>query len=312
MPHQAETTRVVVIGAGFVGSSIAYASMLRGICSELVIIDVNEEKASGEALDLEHGLPFLEPMKVWAGGYDDCKAADVVVIAAGLAQKPGQTRLDLAAKNASIIEGIVDEIVKRTKDAVILVVANPVDVLTRVALKRSGLPAGQVFGSGTVLDSARFRYFLSELHGVSPRSIHAYIIGEHGDSSVACLSHTNISGEPIERFEGYDARKTRESFERARGAAYEIIKKKGATYYGIGVAASEIVSAVLRDADMVMPVSTSMDGRYGLTDVCLSFPSVVGRKGVKRTLELELSADELEGFRASAAAIKAVLDGLPG
>jgi L-lactate dehydrogenase len=311
MPTQIETTRVVIVGTGFVGSSIAYATMIQGLCSEIVLIDVNQEKARGEALDLAHGLPLLAaPVKVWAGTYDDCATADIIVITAGLAQKPGQTRLDLAAANVKIVGGIVDEVVKRTKTAVILLVTNPVDVLTLAAIKRAGLPEGQIFGSGTVLDSARFRFFLSEFLEVNPHSVHAYVIGEHGDSEVAYLSHSNVSGEAISSLPNYDAPKAQAAFERTRKSAAEIIQKKGATYYGIGIVGAEIIRAVLTDSDQVMPVSALMTGRYGLPEVCLSFPSVIGRKGIKRVLDLSLDENETKQLRASAASLRGVLDGL--
>ncbi len=306
-----ETTRVVVIGTGFVGSSICYATIIQGLCSELVLIDVQKEKALGEAMDLQHGLPLLStPMKVWAGDYDDCKTADIVVITAGLAQKPGQTRTELAGINAKIVSGIIDEVIKRTRDAIILMVTNPVDVMTAVALKKSGLPTGQVFGSGTVLDSARFRYFLSEQFKVNPKNIHGYIIGEHGDSEVAYLSHTNISGEPIEQLKEYDAGVVQEIAERTKSAAYEIIQKKGATYYGIGIAASEIIKSILQDSDCVFPVSTLLQGQYGISECCLSFPAVVGRGGVKRILDLHLSDEEKSGLLKSAESLKTILQSI--
>lgn len=306
-----ETTRVCIIGTGFVGSAIAYATMIQGLCSELVLIDINKEKCEGEAMDLEHGLPLLSiPMKVWAGTYDDCATADVIVITAGLAQKPGQTRLELAGINAKIVSGIIEEITKRTHDAIILMVANPVDVMTSVALKKSGLPSSQVFGSGTVLDSARFRYFLSEHFKVNSKSIHGYIIGEHGDSEVAYLSHTNISGEPLEQLKEYDSQIVRDIAEKTKKAAYEIIQKKGATYYGIGIAASEIIKSILQDAQCVFPVSTLITNQYGISEMCLSFPAVVGRGGVTRVLDLHLSDEEQKNLLASADSLKTILQSL--
>ena len=301
-----DSTRVVIVGAGMVGSSIAYATMIEGICSELVLIDVNKDRAVGEALDLEHALPVLQPMKVWAGDYDDCANADIVVICAGIAQKPGQTRMDLAATNVKIVSGIVDEIVKRTKDAVIMVVANPLDVLTYVAAARSGLPAGQVFGSGTVLDSDRFSYLLAEKIGVSPTSVRAYLVGEHGDSAVPFISHTTIAGEPIAQYKGIDAKTIADAAERSKTVVYEIIQKKGATYYGIGVTAAHIIRAVLDDEDLVLPVSSVQTG-VGLEGVALAWPSVVGRSGVKRVLVLSMTADEKKQLLASAEAIREVI-----
>jgi L-lactate dehydrogenase len=305
-----DSTRVVIVGAGMVGSSIAYATMIQGFCSELVMIDVNKDRAVGEALDLEHALPVLQPMKVWAGDYDDCADADIVVICAGIAQKPGQTRMDLAATNVKIVSGIVDEIVKRTKDAVIMVVANPLDVLTYVAATRAGLPAGQVFGSGTVLDSDRFSYMLAEKIGVSPTSVRAYLVGEHGDSAVPFISHTTIAGEPIAQYKGIDAKTIADVAEHSKTVVYDIIQKKGATYYGIGVAAALIIRAVLDDEDLVLPVS-SVQTAKGLDGVALAWPSVVGRTGVKRVLELSMTDDEKKQLLASAEAIRSVIASLP-
>lgn len=301
-----ESTRVVIVGAGMVGSSIAYATMIEGICSELVLIDVNKDRAVGEALDMEHALPVLQPMKVWAGDYDDCKDADIVVICAGIAQKPGQTRMELAGTNAKIVSGIVDEVVKRTKDAVIMVVANPLDVLTYVAATRAGLPAGQVFGTGTVLDSDRFSYLLSEKIGVSPNSVRAYLVGEHGDSAVPFISHTTIAGEPIAQYKGIDAKTIAEAAERSKTIVYEIIQKKGATYYGIGVTAAHIIRAVLDDEDLVLPVS-SVQTKPGFEGVAFAWPSVVGRSGVKRVLDLSMAADEEKALKVSAESIRAVI-----
>ncbi len=303
-------SKVVIVGAGFVGSSAAYATMIQGICSELVLIDVNKEKALGEAMDLSHGLSFVDPMHVHAGDYDDCKDADVIVITAGLAQKPGQTRLELAVANSKIIGGIVDEIVKRTKEAVILLVSNPVDVMTYVAIKRAGYPPGQVFGSGTALDSSRFRFLLSEMFSVSPRSVHAFILGEHGDSELMCLSHANIAGEPLTNIQGYNAKKVEEIYSKTKNAAYEIIQKKGATYYAIGLGISDIVRAILYNEHLVMPLSVLLHGEYELHDVCISVPAVVGSGGIQKILSLQLAPDELEKLQSSAAGLKTVIASL--
>ncbi|MBI2644822.1 L-lactate dehydrogenase [Candidatus Uhrbacteria bacterium] len=305
-----DNSKVVIVGAGFVGSSAAYATMIQGICSELVLIDVNKEKALGEAMDLTHGLSFVDPICVHAGDYDDCKDADVVVITAGLAQKPGQTRLDLAVANAKIVGGIVEEIIKRTKEAVILVVSNPVDVMTYVAIQKAGYPAGQVFGSGTALDSSRFRFLLSEMFGVSPRSVHASILGEHGDSELMCLSHANIAGEPLTNMPGYNAKKVEEIYSKTKNAAYEIIQKKGATYYAIGLGIADIVRAVLYNEKLVMPLSVLLQGEYDLHDVCISVPALVGSGGVQKIVPIQLASDELEKLQASATQLKTVIASL--
>lgn len=305
-----DNSKVVIVGAGFVGSSAAYATMIQGICSELVLIDVNKEKALGEALDLQHGLSFVDPIHVHAGDYDDCKDADVVVITAGLAQKPGQTRLDLAQANAKIVGGIVEEVAKRTKEAVILLVSNPVDVMTYVTIQKAGYPAGQVFGSGTALDSSRFRFLLSEFFGVSPRSVHAYILGEHGDSELMCLSHANIAGEPITNIPGYNAKKVEEIYVKTKNAAYEIIQKKGATYYAIGLGIADIVRAVLYNEKLVMPLSVLLQGEYDIHNVCISVPAIVGSGGVQKIVPIQLASDELEKLQASAAQLKTVIASL--
>jgi L-lactate dehydrogenase len=305
-----DTAKVVIIGAGFVGSSAAYATMIQGICSELVLIDVNKEKALGEALDIQHGLSFVDPIHVHAGDYDDCKDADVIVITAGLAQKPGQTRLDLAQANAKIVGGIVNEIVKRTKEAVILLVSNPVDVMTYVAIQKAKYPAGQVFGSGTALDSSRFRFLLSEMFGVSPRSVHAMILGEHGDSEFMYLSHANIAGEPIMRMPGYNAKKIEEIYSNTKNAAYEIIQKKGATYYAIGLGIADIVRAVLYNEQLVLPLSVLLQGEYDIHDVCISVPVVVGSGGVQKILSIQLEHDEQEKLHVSAGQLKSVIASL--
>jgi len=302
-PPLVETTRVVVVGAGFVGSTTAFTMMVQGVASEIVLIDVNKNKCEGEAMDLEHGLSFVKQSRVWAGDYADCKDADVVVITAGLGQKPGQTRLELAAINAKIVGGIIEQVRHYTDKAVILMVTNPLDVMTYVALKKSGLPDYQVFGTGTTLDSSRFRYLLAQEFGVAPDSMAAYLIGEHGDSEVPVISHANLMGENITNFKEYDQKLVDEAFNHTKNAAQEVICKKGATYYAIALAISRIVRAILFDENHVFPLSSLLNGQYGLTDVCLSLPSVVGRTGIKRVLEVKLNDNELQKLRQSAKVI---------
>ncbi|HPV70635.1 MAG TPA: L-lactate dehydrogenase [Candidatus Magasanikbacteria bacterium] len=298
-----ETTRVVVIGTGLVGSTAAFTMMTQGVASEIVLIDVNKNKCEGEAMDLEHGLSFVRQSRIWAGDYSDCKEADVVVITAGLGQKPGQTRLELASVNAKIIGEIIEQVRHYTDKAVILMVTNPLDVMTYVALKKSGLPNYQVFGTGTTLDSSRFRYLLAQKFGVAPDSMAAYLIGEHGDSEVPVLSHANLMGENIASFKEFDPALMEEAYQHTKNAAAEIICKKGATYYAIALAVSRIVRAILYDENHIFPLSSLLTGQYGLEDVCLSLPTVIGRSGIKKVLEIKLNDEELSKLRQSAKTI---------
>lgn len=308
MQKNVESTRVVVIGTGFVGSTAAYTMMIEGVASEIVLIDVNKNKCEGEALDIEHAISFAPESRVWAGDYKDCKDADVVVIAAGINQKPGQTRLELAQTNVKIITEVVKNVCKYTKDAILLMVTNPLDVLTYTALKASGYPANQVFGTGTTLDSSRFRYLLAQKFGVAASSMGAYLIGEHGDSEVPVYSHANIMGENIKSFSEYDKKAVEECYNRTKNSAQEIITKKGATYYAIAAAISKVVRAILNDEDHVFPVSSLMSGQNGVKDICISLPSVVGRTGIKKVLNIKLNGDERKKFKKSAQIIRKALD----
>lgn len=308
LPPTIETTRVVIVGAGFVGSTAAFTLMVQGIASEIVLIDINKDKCLGEALDLEHGLSFAPAARVWAGDYADCREADVVVICAGLGQKPGQTRLELAKVNSKIVAEVVKNIGRYTDKAIILMVTNPLDVMTYVALKTSGLPNYQVFGTGTTLDSSRFRYLLAEEFGVAAESMGAYLLGEHGDSEVPIYSHVNLMGENIKNLPEYNKKAVTEAYLKTKNAASEVICKKGATYYAIALAISRIVRAILYDENHVFPVSVSLTGQYGLKDVCLSLPTVIGRTGVKRVLEVNLTDEELEKLRKSAQIIRETME----
>ncbi|HBX15922.1 MAG TPA: L-lactate dehydrogenase [Candidatus Magasanikbacteria bacterium] len=307
---QIETTRVVIVGTGFVGSTSAFAIMMSGIASEIVLIDVNKDKCLGEAWDLEHGISFVPQTKIWAGDYSDCKEADVVVITAGLGQKVGQTRLELASANAKIIKDIIEKIKRYTDKAVILMVTNPLDVMTFVALKKSGLPDYQVFGTGTTLDSSRFRFLLAQEFGVAPDSMGAYLIGEHGDSEVPVYSHVNLMGENISALPEYNKKAVEVAYAKTKTAAYDIICKKGATYYAIALAVERIVRAILYDENHIFPVSSLLTGQYGLKDVCLSLPTVVGRTGIKKIMEIKLSSDELAKLRQSAKTIRQTIENL--
>jgi L-lactate dehydrogenase len=305
--------RVAVVGLGNVGASFAYALLLSGLAAEIVLIDLNHAKAEGEAMDLNHAVPFAKPTRIWAGTYEDCAGAAVTVIAAGANQKPGETRLDLVHKNAKIFAAIVPEIVKHNPNGIILVATNPVDVLTYVSYKISGLPAARVIGSGTILDTARFRYLLSQHFGVDARSVHAFIVGEHGDTEVPVWSMANIAGMRLADYcEAHDIKCDQadldEIFRQTRDAAYEIIQRKGATYYAVAAGLMRIVEAILRDQSTVLSVSSLVEGQFGLNDVCLSLPTVVSHRGIERVLQLILSEDERVLLEKSASVLKTTID----
>ena len=304
--------KAAVIGCGFVGSTIAYALMQKGTFSELVLLDANHAKAEGEAMDISHGLPFAHAMDIREGDYEDIADASVVIITAGANQKPGETRLDLVQKNAAIMRSIIRE-VKRVKcEGILLIVSNPVDILTQVALEESGFPKERVIGSGTVLDTARLKYSVSEKLKVDSRNVHAFIVGEHGDSELAVWSCANIYGIGLEDFakmRGYSEfeKEKDEIYHAVRDSAYEIIERKGATYYGIGMAAARIAESIVRDSHTVAPVSVSLNGEYGLSGLCLSIPTVIGRDGAEQILEINFSEEENRKLRESADELKNVL-----
>ena len=305
--------KAAIIGCGFVGASSAFSLVHKGLFSELVLIDANHAKAEGEAMDLSHGRPFTSPMKIYAGSYDDISDCSLIIITAGANQKPGETRLDLVHKNVAIFKSIIPEITKRNFEGILLIVANPVDILTYAALKISGYPKERVLGSGTVLDSARFRYLLSEHLNVDSRSVHAYIIGEHGDSELAVWSSANVSGIGINDFcelrGHYEHDEAMDRIYRTvRDSAYEIIERKGATYYGVAMAVSRIAESIIRNEHSVLPVSSLMEGEYGFTDLCISVPTIVSAKGAEQVLEIPLSQEEKEKLQKSAAELKKVLD----
>jgi len=301
--------RVAVVGMGNVGATFGYALLLSGLAAEIVLIDVNRSKAEGEAMDLNHTEPFAHPTRIWAGDYSDCAGAAVTVVTAGAAQRPGETRLDLVKRNAAIFGKIVPEIAKNCPEGILLIATNPVDVLTYQSLKLSGLPAHRVVGSGTILDTARFRHLLSEHFNVDPHSVHAHIIGEHGDTEVPVWSLANIAGMRLPDFAkasglAYDEGKMEEIFSQTRDAAYAIIERKGATYYAVAAGLMRIVEAILRDQHTILSVSSAMTGAYGISDVCLSLPTIVSRNGVERVLHLELNPSEQAGLRHSAEVLK--------
>ena len=306
---QERGSKVAIIGAGLVGSTFAYSLMINGIASEIVMLDVNQERLSGEVMDLNHGIAFVRPVLVRSGTYQDCRDADVIVIAAGTNQKPGETRIDLLGRNAAIFKQIIDQLKAVGTNAILVIATNPVDIMTYVTYRLSGFPSGRVIGSGTVLDSARLRFLLSTHCHVDPSNIHAYIIGEHGDTEVPVWSLANIAGLRFDEYCPICARKCgalpkAEIFNDTKQAAYQIIKGKGATYYAIGLALVEIVESIIRDEYSVLTVSSLLNGEYGLDDVCLSLPSIVSRAGVEKRILLRLSPEEEAGLKHSAAVLK--------
>lgn len=307
--------RVGLVGTGMVGASFAYALMQSGLANELILIDADAARAEGEAMDLSHGLPFVGPMRIRAGGYDLLAGCDLVVITAGANQRPGQTRLDLLQTNAGMIRDVAPRVVAANPTGVILVASNPVDILTQIAADLAGRPPGHVFGSGTILDTARLRYLLGEHFGVIPQSVHAYIVGEHGDSELAVWSMATIAGVRLADFAGPDGQRVDHAtldgiFERTRNAAYEIIQRKRSTYYAIGLGLRTIVEAVLRDQHTVLTVTTPMRGLFDVHGISLSLPTIVGHGGAEKVLEIPMSPGELTAFRNSGAILKAQLESI--
>lgn len=304
--------KAAIIGSGFVGTSIAFTLMQKALFSELVLVDINREKAEGEAMDLSHGIPFTSPMQIRAGDYDDLADAGLIIVTAGANQKPGETRLDLVSRNAAIFKGIIPEISRRNQEALLLIVTNPVDIMTYVAWKLSGYPKERVIGSGTVLDTARLKYLLSRHLNVDSRSVHAFIVGEHGDSELAVWSAANVSGIPLNDFceiRGHfnHTEAMEEIYQSVKNSAYEIIARKGATYYGVAMAVGRIAESLFRNEHSILPVSVYMDGSYGLEDMYLSIPSVIGKNGVEKVLHLELDEEEAEKLQKSAAELKDII-----
>ncbi len=304
--------KVAIIGAGAVGTTFAYAMQIQGVASEIVLVNRTRERAEAEVLDMNHGLFFTPPVWIHAGSYEDCAEAELVAITAGAKQKPGQTRLDLVRDNVVICKDIVERVVEHAPDAILMMVTNPVDVLTYAALKFSGLPRERVMGSGTVLDSARFRYLLSERFHIDPHNVHAYVLGEHGDSEVAAWSMTHIAGMHIDDYCSLSGEKCDENdktsiVEQVRDSAYHIIDAKGATNYAVDLAMVKVATSILRNEHSVLTVSTLLDGEFGIEDVCLGAPAVVNSSGAERVLDADLTEQESTGLRASADSIKQVL-----
>jgi L-lactate dehydrogenase len=296
-------TRIVIIGIGAVGSTTAYTLLLRSRMDELVLIDVNHKKAVGDVLDMNHGLPFLGKANVWAGTYEDCREADLIIITAGAAQKPGESRIDLLKRNVAIFESITDEVLKYNTDGTLLIASNPVDIMSYFTWKKSGWPAPRVIGSGTLLDSARFRYLIGNKLNIDPRSVHAHIVGEHGDSELPLWSLANIAGTDLILSE----EDKEDLFAQTRDAAYRIIEAKGATYYAIALALDRIATAILRNEASVLNVSTLLTDYYGVSDVYLGVPCIVDRSGVRSVLPLRINETEQNLLHKSANKLKGLI-----
>lgn len=305
--------KIAIIGCGFVGSACAFALMQSGLFSEMVLIDSNNQRAEGEALDISHGLPFSKPMQIYSGTYDDITDAGIIAITAGAGQKPGESRLELVHKNVEIFKSIIPEISKRNYKGILLIVSNPVDIMTYTALKLSGLPSNQVFGSGTVLDTARLKYLLGEHLGVDARSVHAFILGEHGDSEIAAFSSANVSGIELKEFCDFACKTDKhdeamkEIAEDVKLSAYEIIKKKGATYYGIAMSVRRICEAIILDQKSILPISCLQSGKNGIENVALSMPMIVGKHGAERSVEISLNEEERQAIKSSADMLKEII-----
>lgn len=301
-------SKIVVVGSGFVGASIGYAAMIRGLCNDLVLIDINKKRVEGEVMDLSHGLPFTRPMEIRQGDYSDCQGASIIVITAGYNQKPGESRLDLIQKNVKIFHSILDQIIRYEREAILLVVSNPVDILTTIARQYKELRPERIIGSGTVLDTARFRLILSRRFKISPSSIHAYVVGEHGDSEVPLFSSANVAGTPLNLLCEWDGLCEQgwhdQVIKEVKQAAYEIINRKGATYYGIGLSVSHIMRAILRDERTVLTLSSLLDDEYKKLDVALSIPCIIGKEGIVRRLPLLMDSAEKELFNQSVEVIR--------
>jgi L-lactate dehydrogenase len=301
--------KVGIVGTGMVGASFAFALVQRGLASEIVLVDADRDRAAGEASDLSHGLSFAPPVEIRAGDYADLEGAAAVVVTAGAHQRPGQTRLDLLDANARMCADVVPRIVAANPGGVIVLATNPVDILTHLAAEAAGLPWGRVIGSGTTLDTSRLRYLLGAHFDVDTRSVHAYVIGEHGDTAVPVWSKAEVGGVPLDRLRlppgrGWDEAVRSAMFEEVRTAAYQIIRKKKATYYAIALALLAVVEAILRDQGTVLTVSTPLRGAHGVRDIALSLPAVVGRDGAREVLDLGLDAKETAAFVHSADTLK--------
>ena len=309
-----ERRKVVVVGAGKVGKTFAFALTISGLASSIVLIDRDSERAEGHVMDLNHGLSFVQPVQIFAGDYSDCKGAEMVVVTAGAPQKKGETRLDLVQKNTEIFKDIIPKVAEQNPD-IMLIVSNPVDILTYVALKISGYPMNRIIGSGTSLDTARFRFLLSRHCGVDPRNVHAYIIGEHGDSEVPVWSKVNIAGVPLKEHcpicnRDCSIEERQRIFEQVKKSAYEIINRKGYTNFAISLALVRVVSSIIRDENSVLTVSSLIDDYYGIKDVCLSIPVILNKNGIFKHIYVKLDDTESHRLRVSAESLKGIIENL--
>ncbi|MGI6107890.1 MAG: L-lactate dehydrogenase [Lachnospiraceae bacterium] len=311
-------SKITIVGAGSVGATLAFALSQESFVSQIVLIDVIKDKAEGEATDIAQGTAFRDPISIYSGEYSDAAGSDIVIITSGVARKPGQSRLDLAQTNVNIIKSIAPELGKYAPDALYIIVANPVDIMTYTFMKYSGIPENRIMGSGTQLDTARLRYGLSRHYHIAQKNIHAYVFGEHGDSSFIPWSVCNISGMQVDEYDKYVQDSVpgakpldkEEIYQYVKKSGSEIIKKKGATFYGVTVAVVNLIGMLLADYETITTVSTMMHGEYGVDDVCLSCLAVIGPNGVKRTVPVKLTDEEVAKMRHSADSLKAIIDGL--
>ncbi|MCF8011845.1 MAG: L-lactate dehydrogenase [Clostridiales bacterium] len=295
--------KIGIIGVGSVGASIAYALMISGLASEMVLVDLNKERVEGEAMDLSHGASFIKPIKIYAGDYEDCHDADIIIFTAGANQEDGETRLDLVNKNYKVLQSSLPELMPKDSKSILLMVSNPVDILTYAAIQITGVSPNRVIGSGTVLDSSRFRYLIGDYCNVEPRNVHAYVIGEHGDSEVLLWSKANIAGITIDgycRYRGLPLINKDEISNRVKEAAYEVIKRKGATYYAIGLGVRKICESILRNENSFLTVSGLLSGEYGISNVCMSLPAIINRNGRVQAFPIRVSQAEKEALHNSA------------
>ncbi|MBN1258436.1 L-lactate dehydrogenase [Candidatus Peregrinibacteria bacterium] len=307
MKNTSRKTRIAVVGTGMVGSSFAYAAMIKGLAAEMILIDVDELREEGEVMDLSHALIGTETGGIRGGTFKDCQNVDVIVMTAGAPQKPGETRLQLVSKNIGILKSILRKMGKLRSDTVVIMIANPVDILTYVARETLKIPKNQIFGTGTALDTSRLRFNISQILSVNLHNVHGYVMGEHGDSEFVAWSLTNVSGIPVAKL--LTKKQMGNIAEKTKKAAYEIIQRKRATYYGIGVVATELCEAVLKDKKFITPVSTEPGAAYGITGMCVGVPAIIGRKGVEKVWPVPLSADEKKKLKKSADLLKKIMKG---
>jgi len=306
-------TKITILGAGNVGASVAYTFAVAGTCSDVVLVDINKAKAKGEAMDIRQGVSFGHNVEIYDGTYEDAAGSDIVVVTLGIARKPGQTRLDLAQTNVNIIKEVMPQVARYAPDAIYVIVSNPVDILTYTILKCTDLKPSQVIGSGTALDTSRLRSIIADHVGLSPNSIHAYVFGEHGDSSFIPWSIMNIAGVPVDEYcadQDHADLDEDEIIDEVRKAGAEVIKRKGATFYAIAMSVNKICDSILRDSNNIITVSTLMNGRYGINDICLSLPAVIGSNGIEREVSPKLTDEEVAKLQASAQALRNVIDQL--